>query len=165
MTAQAKQSPIGANRLIYLPYLMGERSPLLDEKARGAFIGLSAMHQKGDLIRAVMEGVTFSQRECLEILEYGHGTGYDHRLRRRSTQSLLQKMLADILGCTIQTSPCIRTGTLVLPFSAGVCAGVYDDAAMPPMRLYVRGSNAEVMKMQLRNMNRFISFINRFIRH
>ena len=52
MTAQAQRSPIGANRLLYLPYLMGARSPLLDSDARGAFMGLSAIHTKGDLIRA-----------------------------------------------------------------------------------------------------------------
>jgi sugar (pentulose or hexulose) kinase len=60
MDRQAERSPIGANRLIYLPYLMGERSPLLDSHARGAFIGLSAIHTKRDMLRAVMEGVIFS---------------------------------------------------------------------------------------------------------
>lgn len=43
MNREAAQSPVGANRLLFLPYLMGERSPLLDANARGAFIGLSAI--------------------------------------------------------------------------------------------------------------------------
>ncbi|RVU54464.1 xylulokinase [Anaerosphaera multitolerans] len=62
------KSTIGSNKLIYLPYLMGERTPHLDPNARGAFIGLSGMHKREDLMRAVIEGVTFSLRDCLEII-------------------------------------------------------------------------------------------------
>ncbi len=65
----AEAVPLGANRLIYLPYLMGERTPHLDADCRGAFIGLSAMHGKADMLRAVMEGVMYSQRDSLEILK------------------------------------------------------------------------------------------------
>ncbi len=68
MTAEAAKTPIGSNRLIYLPYLMGERTPHLDPDCRGAFVGLSGMHTRYDLVRAVMEGVTFSLRDCAEIL-------------------------------------------------------------------------------------------------
>ena len=68
MTALAEKTPIGADGLLFLPYLMGERSPLLDEKARGAFIGLSGGHGRGHLIRAVLEGVTYSQRQCVDVL-------------------------------------------------------------------------------------------------
>ena len=67
MDKEAERSPIGANRLLYLPYLMGERTPHLDANARGVFFGLSAMHQKRDMLRAVMEGVTYSLRDCLEV--------------------------------------------------------------------------------------------------
>ena len=67
MTALAEKTPIGADGLLFLPYLMGERSPLLDEKSRGAFIGLSGGHGRGHLIRAVLEGVTYSQRQCVDV--------------------------------------------------------------------------------------------------
>lgn len=131
MTAQAEQSPIGANRLIYLPYLMGERSPLLDENARGAFIGLSAMHGKGDLIRAVMEGVSFSQRQCLDILrEMGVAPDTITACGGGARSPFWRQMLADVLGCTIQTSPLALEGpALGAAILAGVCAGVYDDVA------------------------------------
>lgn len=52
MTAEAAKTPIGSNRLIYLPYLMGERTPHLDPDCRGAFVGLSGMHTRYDLVRA-----------------------------------------------------------------------------------------------------------------
>ena len=51
MDQQAARVPLGANRLLYLPYLMGERSPLLDENSRGVFFGLSAIHSKYDMLR------------------------------------------------------------------------------------------------------------------
>ena len=68
MTAQAEKSPVLANRLFYLPYLMGERTPHLDPDARGVFFGLSGIHQKGDMIRSVLEGVAFSLTDCLTVL-------------------------------------------------------------------------------------------------
>jgi xylulokinase len=69
LTAEAAQSPPGAQGLFWLPYLMGERTPHLDAIARGGWIGLTASHTRADLIRAVIEGVSYSQRDCLDIIE------------------------------------------------------------------------------------------------
>jgi xylulokinase len=60
MTDLATTAPIGANRLLFLPHLAGERSPGLDPLARGAFIGLTPAHGHADMIRAVLEGVSLS---------------------------------------------------------------------------------------------------------
>jgi xylulokinase len=68
LTADATRSPAGAHGLFWLPYLMGERTPHLDANARGAWIGLTARHQRSDLIRAILEGVCFSQKDGLEII-------------------------------------------------------------------------------------------------
>jgi xylulokinase len=69
LTAEAATSPRGAHGLFWLPYLMGERTPHLDATARGGWIGLTASHKRADLIRALIEGVSYSQRDCLEIIE------------------------------------------------------------------------------------------------
>ena len=69
LTAEAAHSPAGAQGLFWLPYLMGERTPHLDAAARGGWIGLTASHTRADLIRAVIEGVSYSQRDCLDIIE------------------------------------------------------------------------------------------------
>ena len=61
--------PILSERLLYLPYLMGERTPHLDPFARGVFFGIFAMHRKEHFMRAVMEGVAFSLRDCFEVLK------------------------------------------------------------------------------------------------
>src|SRR5215216_3589580 len=66
----------GAEGLLFLPYLTGERTPHLDPHARGAFVGLTVRHGRGHLTRAVMEGVAFSMRDGLEIMR-GLGTPDD----------------------------------------------------------------------------------------
>jgi xylulokinase len=69
LTAEAALSPAGAQGLFWLPYLMGERTPHLDATARGGWIGLTNSHRRADLIRAIIEGVSYSQLDCLEIVE------------------------------------------------------------------------------------------------
>lgn len=60
--------PAGAEGLLFLPYLAGERSPIMDPDASGVFLGLRLHHNRAHLARAVMEGVAFALRECLSIL-------------------------------------------------------------------------------------------------
>lgn len=127
MNVQAARSPIGANRLLYLPYLMGERSPLLDENARGAFIGLSAMHTKYDLLRAVMEGVAYSQRQCLDVLR-GMRISFSEMLAcgGGGRSAFWRQMLADVYGCPVSTiASSGESAALGAAILAGVGAGVY----------------------------------------
>lgn len=127
MTALAGKSPIGSNRLLYLPYLMGERSPLLDEKARGAFIGLSAIHTRGDMLRAVMEGVAFSQRQCYDVLrDMGVETSDMMACGGGGRSPLWRQMLSDLYGCPVKTSTASNEGpALGVAILAGVGSGVF----------------------------------------
>jgi xylulokinase len=68
MTEAATAEP-GSQGLYWLPYLMGERTPHLDPTARGGWIGLTASHSRAHLIRALIEGVSYSQKDCLDIVE------------------------------------------------------------------------------------------------
>ena len=68
LTAEAALSPAGARDLFWLPYLMGERTPHLDATLRASWVGLTAAHTRADLIRSVLEGVCYSQRDCLDII-------------------------------------------------------------------------------------------------
>ena len=65
----ALQSAPGANGVIFHPYLQGERSPYWDAKLRGSFTGLSISSTKGDFIRALLEGVAYSLRDCYTAIE------------------------------------------------------------------------------------------------
>ena len=66
MDEAAASAPAGAKGLLFLPYLFGERCPVNDSAARGAFIGLTASHTKADFNRAVLEGVVYSLRQVYE---------------------------------------------------------------------------------------------------
>ena len=68
LLTEAAQSPPGARGLYWLPYLMGERTPHLDASARGGWIGVTAKHTRADLIRALIEGVTYSQKDGLDLV-------------------------------------------------------------------------------------------------
>ena len=69
LTADATRSPAGSHGLFWLTYLMGERTPHLDANARAAWVGLTAKHQRADLVRAILEGVCFSQKDGLQIIK------------------------------------------------------------------------------------------------
>lgn len=145
MDAEAEKSGIGANRLLFLPYLMGERSPLLDEKARGAFIGLSAMHTRGDMIRAVLEGVAYSQRQCLDILR-GMGVAANDMMAcgGGAKSPLWRQMLADVYGIGVGTSKAASEGpALGAAILAGVGTGVYASAAEACGKIVRRDSLCE----------------------
>lgn len=128
MDEQAARIPIGAGRLLYLPYLMGERSPLLDARARGVFFGLSAIHSKYDMLRAVMEGVAFSQRQCLDVLqEMGIACQELVATGGGGTSTLWRQMLADVFEapvCTVANREGPALGAAIL---AGVGAGIFED--------------------------------------
>ena len=126
MTQEAKQSPIGANRLLYMPYLMGERSPILDENARGAFIGLSAIHEKKDCIRAVLEGVLYAQKQCLDVL-YEMGVVPSQMLAcgGGGASPFWRQMMADIYGCPVMTVSNKEGPALGVAILAGVGVGLF----------------------------------------
>jgi xylulokinase len=69
MTEEAKDIQPGSEGLIFLPYLIGERTPYPDPDAKGVFFGLSLRHKKAHLIRAVMEGVTYGLRDSLMLIK------------------------------------------------------------------------------------------------
>ena len=126
LSDMAEQVPLGANRLLFLPYLMGERSPILDPDARGVFFGLSGMHKRADMLRAVMEGVIFSQRDCLDVFRELKvpfaqmiATGGGGR------SPFWRQMMADVLDCPIATVTNKEGAALGAAILAGVGTGVY----------------------------------------
>lgn len=122
----AMEVPIGANRLIYLPYLNGERTPHLDPNCRGAFIGLSTMHKKRDMIRAVMEGVSYSLRDCIEVMREMEINVTDMMACGGGGSSpLWRQMLADLYACPVKTTQNKEGPALGVALLAAVGAGIY----------------------------------------
>lgn len=126
MDKQAEEIPIGSDRLLYLPYLMGERTPHLDPNCRGVFFGLSAMHTRQHLLRAVMEGVTFSQRDSVEVLrEMGVSINEMLACGGGGSSPLWRQMLADVYGCPVKTVVSKEGPALGVAILAGAGTGVY----------------------------------------
>lgn len=126
MDKEAEESVIGANRLLYLPYLMGERTPHLDPNARGAFIGLSAMHTRGDMIRSLLEGVCYSLNDCLGVLNEMNIHPESMKICGGGGKSKLwRKMLADVYGIPVTTVESDEGPAFGAAILAMVGAGVY----------------------------------------
>jgi xylulokinase len=97
---EAEKIPPGSEGLVVLPYLMGERSPLWDIDARGVVFGLSLMHTKGHLIRAVMEGVAYAMYNSFRIVrESGKKVGSPIVLNEGGAKSRLwRKIITDVFN-------------------------------------------------------------------
>ena len=127
MDKEAEQISIGSDKLIYLPYLMGERTPHLDPDIRGMFFGLSAIHTKSHFIRAVMEGVAFSLRDCKNIIsEMGTDISDMMACGGGGTSPLWRSMLADLYSCPVKTVSCKEGPALGVAILAFVGTGVYN---------------------------------------
>lgn len=126
MDKEAARVAPGCDGLFYLPYLMGERTPHLDPNARGAFIGLSARHNRADMLRAVMEGVGYSMKDCLEIIRGMDVPVKEIRASGGGGKSpLWRQMMADMFGRTVVTTTSSEGPALGVAILAGAGTGVY----------------------------------------
>jgi len=126
MTKAAEEVPLGSDKLLFLPYLMGERTPHKDPDCRGCFVGLSGLHTRAHLIRSVMEGVAFSQADSAGIMK---GMGLDIRTLTAcgggAQSALWRGMLGDIMGAKIGLPTHSGGAALGVAILAGVGASVY----------------------------------------
>ena len=126
MGAEAEASRPGANGVIFTPYLTGERCPYPDPNARGAFYGLTLSTKRADITRAVMEGVTYSLKQVIDLLAaftpcekvYTSGGG--------SQSALWRQIQADVFDLPVYTmSAAGEGGAYGAVMVAGVGAGVW----------------------------------------
>lgn len=122
---EAKSSPAGARGLLFLPYLNGERCPHPDPTARGAFVGLTARHTRGDITRAVMEGVVhaFSDMHAL-MLPMGIAGRIVKVSGGGARSALWRQIQADIFDCDVVTTAGATEGAA---FGAALVAGLAID--------------------------------------
>jgi xylulokinase len=128
LSAEAAAVPPGADGLIFLPYLSGERTPHMDPLARGGFIGLSSYHTRGHLARAVMEGVAFALRQTLEIsLSLGGQVERVIAGGGGAESEVWRQIQADVFGLPLQQSLLSEQASVGAALLAGVGAGLYPD--------------------------------------
>jgi xylulokinase len=129
ITELAATTPAGADGLLFLPYLTGERTPHADPNARGVFCGLSLRHTKAHMARAVLEGVTFSLRECLDLLcDLGQSCARVRVSGGGSRSGFWRQMMADVFGTEIIEVNVTQGAAYGAALLAGVGTGVYANA-------------------------------------
>ncbi len=130
LTKEAAATPTGAEGLFFLPYLAGERTPHADPIARGAFVGLTLRHTRGHLTRAVLEGVTYSLRDCLAIIEEQGVAVKQIRASGGGAKSAFWRQLqADVMGKTVVSMAADEGPAFGVALLAAVGAGEYKTVA------------------------------------
>ncbi len=143
----ASEITIGCDSLIYLPYLMGERSPVLDAGARGVFFGLSAIHTKLHMARAVMEGVAYSLYDCLEVLKENSIEVGDMALCGGGAKSRFwREMFGDVYGVNVKTMQTSEGAVLGAALLGGCAAGVYSSVEEACDKTVISGDTYEYSK-------------------
>ena len=101
--AAITEDKLGRNQVFFLPYMMGERSPINDVRARGTFIGMTMSTTRADLIQAVLEGVSFAIRDSLEVARsLGIDISSSMICGGGAKSPLWQKIMANVLGITLK---------------------------------------------------------------
>jgi xylulokinase len=145
--------PPGADELLFLPYLTGERTPHFDPAAKGAWVGLRLGHGRGHLLRSALEGVAFSLRQGLDALlatgvpatqlRLAGGGSFDPRWRQ---------LLADVMEQPLFATPTTAVSAMGAALLAGVGFGAWPDAqqvaalAVPPIQVATPGPEAEAYR-------------------
>jgi xylulokinase len=129
LDAEAEAWPPGAEGLLFAPYLAGERTPHADPDVRGAFVGLQLRHDRGALVRAVLEGVAFGLRDSLDAVR---GLGVDVSVGRVSgggARSLLWLwIVASVLDLPLELTESEEGSAFGAALLGGVAGGVFADA-------------------------------------
>jgi len=128
VVAEAEPWPPGVEGLTFLPYLAGERTPHVDPAARAAFAGLSLRHDRGALVRAVLEGVAFGLRDSLELLRaIGVEPGSARVSGGGARSELWLRIVASVLELPLERTAAEEGAAFGAALLGGVAAGVFTD--------------------------------------
>lgn len=126
ITDTASTARLGAGGLVFLPYLMGERTPHADALARGALVGLTARTTKADISRAVLEGITFGLCDALDLVREIDAPPAEIRLTGGGAQSRFwRQMMADVFDTPVATTNSTEGPAFGAAILGGVAAGAF----------------------------------------
>jgi xylulokinase len=129
LLADAADAPPGAGGILFAPYLAGERTPHADPDARGAFTGLALHHERGALVRAVLEGVAFGLRDSLELLaELGVEPTAARVSGGGARSDLWLGIVASVLGLPLERTAVEEGAAFGAALLGGVASGVFGSA-------------------------------------
>ena len=136
---KASKISVGADGLLWTPYLMGERTPHIDPNVRASLIGLTASHTKAHVVRAILEGVAFSLRDSMEIFKQLNIPIETIRLGGGGARSALWRQIqADVYGQTVEIVASDEGAAYGAALLAGVGAGAWqtvDEACETTIRI------------------------------
>jgi xylulokinase len=165
----AAEVPPGSEGLAFLPYLVGERSPIMDPNAKGGFIGLALRHGPGHLVRALLEGVTFTLRQIVDAM-VGCGADLTRLVASGNglANSLWRQMLADVLarpliqGIDEHASERAGVGAaMIAGIGAGVFNGYEDARKFAPVFTAVTEPNPKISAVYESHYRRFVDIYPR----
>jgi xylulokinase len=126
LSQEAARAPVGSEGLIFLPYMMGERTPHLDPNAKGVFFGLTGRQQRFHVVRAILEGVAYSLRDSFEIFgEMGVQVSQVRASGGGGRSELWRQIQADVFGREIVTINATEGPAYGVALLAGVGTGVW----------------------------------------
>jgi xylulokinase len=129
LVGEAERWPAGTEGLTFLPYLQGERTPHADPDARGSFTGLSLRHDRGALVRAVLEGVAYGLRDSLELLrELGVEPTVGRVSGGGARSELWLRIVSSALGIPLERTAVEEGAAYGAALLGGVATGVFADA-------------------------------------
>ena len=127
----AARSPLGSNGVVFLPHLSGSFCPVLDPGSSGAFAGLRNTASRGDLLRAILEGLNFQFLEMVRAFARGLGAGGDRvvAIGGPTRNRVWMQGKADVTGLTVEVPELEEAVALGAAILAGIGTGVYRDEA------------------------------------
>lgn len=128
INAQIEKSPPGANGVVFLPYLLGERAPRWNTDAKAGFLGLKMQNSRADMLRAVMEGVTLNLSIILDILRKQVDVKEMLVIGGGAKGAVWRQMMADIYGVKIKVPRLLEEATSMgAAITGGVGVGLFKD--------------------------------------
>ncbi len=129
LDAEAAKLPAGSEKLLFLPYLSGERTPHFDPHARGVFFGLNLKHNQYHMARAVMEGVAFSLRNCMDVITGDMGIACQTMIASGggANSDLWMQIQSDIFERDIYRSKTKEQACIGAVATAAVACGIFKD--------------------------------------
>ena len=125
--AAITEEMLGENQVFFLPYLMGERSPINDTNARGTFVGMTMDTSRAQLLQAVLEGVAFAIRDSIEVARQQGITLTTSKLCGGGAKSKLwQKIMANVLNMRLELPVSEQGPGMGAAMLAMVCCGAYE---------------------------------------
>jgi xylulokinase len=150
LNLQVHKSPPGAKGLIFLPYLLGERSPRWDPHARGGFVGLTMQHSRADMIRAALEGITLNLCVILDAFrEQGARIDAMRVIGGGARGAAWRQIMADIYGMPVLRPALLEEATsLGAALAGGVGVGIFPDFGVAEKLVQIVESTAPIAANQ-----------------